>query len=329
MEEIKKKVCNKCSEEKTEDDFYNYKRKGVYKKHGVCKVCQFENSKKYKPYYTNDYTIENLDGEVWKEIPSLQGYYEASNMGRIKSKERLITTPKGKSYIKPQQLLSPNNNGNGYFTVMLTVDGKSFRKYIHRLVVEAFTGNDVCESVDHINGDKSNNNIENLKCCTARENNIEYQKRNKTKSCRSVGVSFYSGIGKYGASIKIEKNNYTLGTYSTEKEASEAYQKALYDWETLKQKPREVKKLGKREKGEYTGIFYQNKSYRYAFYFNYRTYSVNTFIKKEEALKCKNLLIDLLPLEYDEELLLLFISEFNDKYYRNQKQIVKNLKFLK
>ena len=35
-------------------------------------------------------TLENLDGEVWKDIPGYEGFYEVSNMGRIKSKERHV-----------------------------------------------------------------------------------------------------------------------------------------------------------------------------------------------------------------------------------------------
>lgn len=313
MEESKKKVCSKCSEEKEMDSFYNYTRKGILKKHGICKDCQFENSKKYKPFYIRDYTIADLEEEVWKDIPSLQNMYQASNLGRIKSKKREVINSKGRNYIKPEQILSSNDNGRGYLSVMLAIEGKYFRRYIHRLVMEAFNGHSDL-TVDHINSDKSNNKLENLRYLTQRENTVAFQMQNLNKSCKSVGVSFYSGLCKYGASIKIGQDSYSLGTYDNEEEASEVYQKALYNWEILGIKPREKKYRGKRD-NNLVGI-YLNEYNKYCVfkYYNYKQYYIKSFTTIEEALVHRDRLYSITPKEINEELLKFIIEEYKNKY---------------
>ncbi len=256
---------------------------------------------------------ENLKCEVWKDIPSLKNMYQASNMGRIKSKEREVIRERGNSYVKSEQLLSPNNNGRGYLSVMLAIDGKYFRRYIHRLVMEAFNGESKL-TVDHINRDKSDNKLENLRYLTQRENTAAFQEQNINKSCKSIGVSFYKGLGKFGASIKLNNDSYSLGTYNSEEEASIVYQKTLLNWEILNIKPRERQYKGKRNK-QLKGI-YLNKynSYSVFKYFNYRQYYIKSFLTVEEAIIHRDRLYDIVPKEIDEELLEFIIQEYKNKY---------------
>lgn len=91
--------------------------------------------------------------ETWKQIPGHKGY-QVSNMGKIKG----LT---GK-------ILKPFNMGNGYLGVSL---GIKRRAYIHRLVLEAFIGfspeNFQCA---HLDGNRKNNNLENLKWVSIKEN---------------------------------------------------------------------------------------------------------------------------------------------------------------
>jgi len=310
---MQEKICNKCRKSKPLCDYYNYTRKGIIKKDGTCKECNYESNKKYKPFYTNDYTIEDLENEVWKDIPSLKNMYQASNMGRIKSKEREVIKEKGRSYIKPQQLLSPNNNGRDYLSVMLAIDGKYFRRYIHRLVMEAFNGESKL-TVDHIDRDKSNNRLENLRYLTQRENTVAFQEQNENKSCKSVGVSFYKGLGKFGASIKLGTDSYSLGIYNSEEEASIVYQKALYNWEVLGVKPREKQYKGKRDE-RLKGI-YKNEYNTYSVfkYFNYKQYYIKGFLTIEEATIHRDRLYNIIPKEIDEELLKFIIQEYKNKY---------------
>ena len=97
--------------------------------------------------------------EEWKDIPNLKGY-QASNIGNIRS---LNYNKKG--IIKN---LSQYSLG-GYLAVKITIDGKGRRYLAHRLIISAFKGENKKE-VNHIDGDKHNNNIDNLEYCTRSEN---------------------------------------------------------------------------------------------------------------------------------------------------------------
>jgi hypothetical protein len=97
--------------------------------------------------------------EFWKEIKGYEGLYEVSSEGRVKSLGR-----------KPG-IMRPGLS-NGYLKVGLTKDGIRSRFRVHRLVAEAFIPNpDNKPEVDHINGDRKDNRVENLRWMTHQENN--------------------------------------------------------------------------------------------------------------------------------------------------------------
>ena len=75
--------------------------------------------------------------------------------------------------------------------------------------------------------DKKNNRVDNLRILTTRENTTEYQKRNKSKSSKYIGVSKDPESDCWKAIIYTEKRNKYIGRFKTEIEASEAYQKEL------------------------------------------------------------------------------------------------------
>lgn len=92
--------------------------------------------------------------EIWKET-EYEGYI-VSNKGRVASTKKI---------------LSYNNNGRGYLNVMLSVNKKHFRRYVHRLVAKAFIENPKnYPQVNHKDGNKSNNCVENLEWCTCKMN---------------------------------------------------------------------------------------------------------------------------------------------------------------
>jgi hypothetical protein len=93
--------------------------------------------------------------------------YQISNDGQARSLDRLTVCgrkTKGK-------ILKLTDNGTGYLYARYSREGKSERQYIHRLVLEVFVG--ACPEgyqVNHIDGDKTNNHLDNLEYCTPSEN---------------------------------------------------------------------------------------------------------------------------------------------------------------
>ena len=110
--------------------------------------------------------------EIWKDIEDYEGLYQVSNFGRVKSVERWVYSGKGNSTkrLNPELIKSQAIN-HGYSVVTIWKDNKIKMMKIHRLVCQAFTlnpNNKPC--VNHIDGVKTNNYVENLEWCTYSEN---------------------------------------------------------------------------------------------------------------------------------------------------------------
>lgn len=117
--------------------------------------------------------------EVWKDIPSYEGIYKVSNLGKVKSISWF--DPKNKKYYKRDKLLKPRKTDKGYIEVTLTNKYKKKIYKVHRIVAEAFIpNNNNLPQINHIDEDKSNNSVNNLEWCTA-EYNIRYSKCKKVK----------------------------------------------------------------------------------------------------------------------------------------------------
>ena len=125
----------------------------------------------------------------------------------------------------------------GYMCVKFKVNNEIKNYRVHRLVYAAFKGR-IIEGlvIDHIDGNKKNNNITNLRQLPNRENcNLGIQEKRKDKLPR--GVRRFKKDNMFGAEIGIEKERYYLGTFKTSDEASDAYQSALRNWLDNKIKP--------------------------------------------------------------------------------------------
>lgn len=97
--------------------------------------------------------------EIWKDIEGFEGRYQVSNKGRVKSLHF--------NWSDTSKILKPQRFPKGYLRV--TIGGKIIG--IHRLVAMAFIDNPKgLPQVNHIDGDKANNNVENLEWCTPSEN---------------------------------------------------------------------------------------------------------------------------------------------------------------
>jgi hypothetical protein len=156
--------------------------------------------------------MENENNEIWKTIEGF-GDYEVSNLGRVKSfkfgKERILKS----------------RNRNGYLAVDLWKECKRTTKNIHQLVAIAFLNHKVCgmeKVVDHIDMNKTNNNLNNLQIVSFREN-VSY-KRGKSEY---TGVYWHKDNEKWYSRITINKKSKYLGSFDDENKAHLAYQKAL------------------------------------------------------------------------------------------------------
>jgi hypothetical protein len=123
-----------------------------------------------------------MSGEQeWRDIEGYGGIYvgvyQVSNDGCVRR-------------VKTGRILKPGPSGNGYLTVHLYADGKPKTCKVHRLVAEAFVPNpDNKPDVDHVDRNKLNNHVSNLRWATGAENNINTAGRTNTGKkhiCRTL-----------------------------------------------------------------------------------------------------------------------------------------------
>ena len=124
--------------------------------------------------------------EDWRDIPGYEGYYQVSNLGRVKSLDRIDITKKGYSRHKKGIELKVVKKGAGYSAVHLSKNSLTEQVYVHRLVLEAFLFESSME-INHINGNKADNRLLNLEYVTKRENQIHALKTGLLNRCAHSG----------------------------------------------------------------------------------------------------------------------------------------------
>lgn len=112
-----------------------------------------------------------MEKEIWRDIKNYEGLYQVSNIGRVKSLERMFINKRGRKQHIKERILKPGTNHNGYFYVSLSDDrGKAKGFLVHRLVCEAFHENPKDKPcVNHIDENKTNNTATNLEWCTRKQ----------------------------------------------------------------------------------------------------------------------------------------------------------------
>ena len=126
-----------------------------------------------------------MNKEIWKDVVGYEGLYQVSNFGRVKSLSKFVNNnPKSKSigYYTKEKLLKYFDNAKGYKLVKLYKNDENYTKKVHRLVAQTFIPNpNNLPQVNHIDGNKENNYVNNLEWCTNKENAIHAVKNNLRK----------------------------------------------------------------------------------------------------------------------------------------------------
>lgn len=158
--------------------------------------------------------------ETWVDIKGYEGIYQVSNFGNVKSLSRLKfcgkNTAKGTKY--KEKILKNNIGGHGYLRVNLWKDNICKMMKVHTIVANTFIPNpDNKRTVNHIDGNKLNNNVSNLEWATYSEN---------LKHAHKIGLKIPSWKGKFGADhcrskrvVQMDKQDNYISTFDSIREA--------------------------------------------------------------------------------------------------------------
>ena len=135
--------------------------------------------------------------EMWKDIAGYEGLYQISNLGRVRFLDKEKLTKNGTTYLQKGGIKSNYTTVHGYLRTSLTNEfGQLKNCVIHRLVAIAFIPNaNNLKEVNHIDGNKENNCVENLEWCTSSQN--------KHHACKT-GLN-NGKLGHTGAVNKLSK----------------------------------------------------------------------------------------------------------------------------
>lgn len=156
----------------------------------LCLKCSKSDNKKYNSRRKRtSYMVDIVEGEVWRDILGFEGYYMISNIGRVKSVKRYYSNSKRTSIV--QEKIRKLTNDRGYLKVNLYINGEETKRFVHRLVAEAFIPNpNNHPDVNHLFGVKNDNRVSKLEWATEKEN-MDHAKR-------ELGHDFSSGIRHKG-----------------------------------------------------------------------------------------------------------------------------------
>ncbi|KAA6303151.1 MAG: hypothetical protein EZS26_000754 [Candidatus Ordinivivax streblomastigis] len=159
---------------------------------------------------------ENEIIEIWKDIPEYEGFYQASNLGKIKSCKRYVLHPQYGKQLINEKVLKQNLSTTGYYQLLLCKNGKPKRYKTHRVIAQTFIPNPENKPmIDHINGIPTDNRVENLRWVNQTENmnNPIFVKRTSEKHKGKINNHFSIPV------IQIDKNHNIINRFLSSMEA--------------------------------------------------------------------------------------------------------------
>lgn len=149
--------------------------------------------------------------EIWKQVVGLEGRYEVSDIGRVKSVKVFKDPKRGLGERIRKNISSPY----GYPMITFVINKKHKYLFVHRMVAMAFIDNvENKPCVNHINGIKTDNRVENLEWCTLEEN---LSHAHKTGLSKAPGVFKKDGTRR---AVKLVLDFQTGVFYDSKKEAA-------------------------------------------------------------------------------------------------------------
>jgi len=181
----------------------------------------------------NLFSLQDLDGEVWADVPEFEGYYKGSTMGRIKSVEKVLWNGFG-HFTQKERILKGYVNVHGYRVLGLRKDGvHSKTPGFHQIIAMCFLNHKPCRFewvINHINANKLDNRLANLEVCTQRYNTTDAAKRRETTS-EFTGVCYRKDKNNWSAGIGYNWKMYNIGSFKNELDAKKRYEDALREIE--------------------------------------------------------------------------------------------------
>ena len=189
------------------------KERKVIDENGKVKSHEVEITLDANNYRKHDERNLNNCAEFWRDIKGYEGLYQISNLGRVKSLHRKYINQYGEfgekeEFIKKQKLSAFNKSQKdtkGYFVVSLANNDRGKWVRVHRLVATAFLPNPHnLPEVNHKDGNKQNNNVDNLEWVTRSQNNLH---------------AWRTGLREKGETERVKKiKEHTLGLKNISKE---------------------------------------------------------------------------------------------------------------
>jgi len=148
-----------------------------------------------------------METEIWKKHPEIEKL-EVSSFGKVRTLDKVVPNGKHTLFIKGR-VLKQYNRKDGYLQVSFRMNGKPITKKVHRLVAETFIHNpNMLPMVNHLDCDRTNNNVDNLEFCTASYNQ-QYREK--------YGISRAEVLGHPLFSINLDTNE--VSHFSSQHEA--------------------------------------------------------------------------------------------------------------